>query len=216
MNEQMDMPTAIELPPEIRACFLPDTGFAVAGTTEDEAGASVRVATVERADAEPAGLSNDALPLLALPEDPASAAPVGNAARVVVAVEGRDTLMADALAALLNPERALLALVHVTWVPGIAGSPLDIGGLDDPEPSDLLAYQGAREALIGTTTELRRHGFSVSTYLRESRDPAPAIAALIEQQRPAMFALGLGRHGAGIGRRVMEQIRVATLFVRAR
>lgn len=213
MNERTDMTTTIEIPAYIRACFLPAIGFT---HDPDAAGEAVYVARVERGADEPPGLSSDRLPFLALPDDLATAAPADGAARVLVAVEGRDVLMADALAALLNPETVRLALVHVTWVPGIAKSPLDVGGIDDPQPSDLLAYQGAREALIGTATELRSSGFTTSTHLRESRDPAQAIADLIDDQQPVLFALGLGRHGAGIGRRVMERVRVATLFVRAR
>lgn len=208
------MTTTIEIPAGVRACFLPEIAFTVDLDAEGES--VVRVARVERAEDEPPGLSGDRLPFLALPENPSAAEPVDGAARVIVAVEGRDVEMADALARLLDPSSVQLALVHVTWVPGIAQSPLESGGIDNPQPSDLLAYQGAREALIGTATELRSFGFRTSTHLRESRDPAQAIADLIEQQQPALFALGLGRHGAGIGRRVMERVRVATLFVRAR
>jgi hypothetical protein len=215
MNEQADVGISIEFPADIRNCFLPGVRFVDAGTPGEVAGVAVRVGAVDQGSDEPGGLSGDVLPFLALPTELSLAQPIARA-RVVVAVEGRDELMADVLAALLDPERVTLSLVHVTWVPGIAGSPLDRGGLDNPQASDLLAYQGAREALIGTTTELHRYRFEVSTHLRESRDPAQAIAVLIEDDRPMMFALGLGRHGAGIGRRVMERIRVPTLFVRAR
>lgn len=172
--------------------------------------------TVERLPAgrnEARHLSNDRLPFILLPED--CDAP-RNANLVLVALEGADRQMADALGALLNPAAVTLALIHVTWLSGIVTSPLDEKGLDDPQPSDLLLYRGALEALVTTADELRNLGFDVRTFLRENRDPAVPIAEFSKEAGPALIALGLGRHGSGIGERLLRNVRLPVLFVRAR
>jgi hypothetical protein len=216
MNEQTGASEAIELPSEVGGCFRPGTAFVDASSAIGEPIEGVRVAFLEDSENEPPDLSPETLPLLVLPAGMSVPQVAPDGQRVLVAVEGRDEKIAAALARVLDPERAMLALLHVTWIPGIAGSPLDRAGLDDPHPSDLLAYDGAREALVGTPGDLRRLGFSVTTHLRESRDPAVSIAEFIAQHDVAMFVLGLGRHGAGIGRHVLERVRIPTLFVRAR
>lgn len=172
--------------------------------------------TVERLPAEgnePRHLRNDRLPFILLPEDRATAR---DPRLVLVALEGADRQMADTLGRLLSPDAVSLALIHVTWLSGIVTSPLDEAGLDDPAPSDLLLYRGAREALVTTADELRDLGFDVHTYLRENRDPAVPIAEFSKEVGPALIALGLGRHGAGIGERLLKSIRLPVLFVRAR
>jgi hypothetical protein len=196
------------------ACFRAGVAFAPPGETLDRGGV-IRMIGLSAHEYEPQGLSDKSLPLLVVPEDSERTGD-GNACRVIVAVEGRDTHMAGALAALLDPAKVGIALVHVTWIPGIAGAPMGEGGLDNPAASDLLAYEGAREALIGTADALEEAGFSVSTHLREDRDPAGPLAELIEYYRPDLFVLGLGRHGPGIGRRLLERVRVPVLYVQAR
>src|SRR5690606_13337342 len=109
---------------------------------------------------------------------PGDGAALNGRGQVVIAVEGADRRMAEEVAKLLSPSTTHIALVHVTWLPGIVTSPLDEGGIDNPHPQDLLAYRGAREALVDTANELRAFGFDVSTHLREDRDPAGPIAEL--------------------------------------
>jgi hypothetical protein len=177
--------------------------------------ARLAVISVADSDDEIRGLSSDALPALAVPHDQAidqSPAPH----RILVAAEGADRKLADAIAAVLDPGRVALAVVHVTWVPGIASSPLPEGGIDQPEQIDLLLYRGASEALIDTADALRRAGFAVSTHLREHHQPAVALLQEIERERPALVLLGLGRHGAGIGRDLLREARIPVLYVDAR
>lgn len=158
-------------------------------------------------------LKNDRLPFVVLPEDRDAILTPG---LVLVALEGADRQMAGGLGSLLNPDHVSLALIHVTWLSGIVTSPLDNNGLDDPQPSDLLLYRGAREALITTADKLRDLGFDVHTYLRDDRDPAVPIAEFSKEVGPTLIALGLGRHGAGIGERLLKSVRLPVLFVRAR
>lgn len=174
---------------------------------------SVTVEPLPAGHHEPRHLSADRLPFIVLP---ASLDPIKSPGLVLVALEGADRQMASALEQLLNPENTSLALIHVTWLSGIVSSPLDEEGLDDPEPSDLLLYRGAREALVTTANELREIGFDVHTYLREHRDPAVPIAEFSKEAGPTLIALGLGRHGAGIGERLLKTISAPVLFVRAR
>lgn len=158
-----------------------------------------------------------ALPVLAMQLGiEAGSVPVGGRSTVLVAVEGRDWKMSREIAALFDPERAMLRLLHVTWLPGTASSPIDEEGIDDPSPSDLLMYDGARDALIQRATELREAGFVVTTHLRLNRRPSAALAAEVERLAPSLIVLGLGRHGAGIGRDLWRAESTPILFVNAR
>jgi hypothetical protein len=214
MNDPSGREIASDRVQGLAFCFRAGVRFAALGDAVRPVGA-VNVVSIPAHEHEPEGLSAEVLPLLAVPE--------GDVARngedlckVLVAVEGRDVRMADAISALLDPVRAGIALIHVTWIPGIAGAPIGESGLDNPSPTDLLAFEGAREALIGTAEDLTAAGFNVSTHLREDRDPAVALAGFIERHNPDLFVLGLGRHGAGIGRRLLERVRLPLLYVRAR
>lgn len=142
--------------------------------------------------------------------------PQDEPALVVVAAEGRDERIAVEVARLLDPARARVALLHVTWLPGFASAPIPEHGLDDPAASDLLMYEGAREALIDRAAELRAAGFVVSTHLRIARHPAEALVAQLEARTSTMLVLGLGRHGAGIGREVLRRSPLPILYVDAR
>lgn len=135
---------------------------------------------------------------------------------VLVAVERTDVRMAAALTELLNPDRARLAVAHVTWLPGTASSPTGGAGLDDPLPSELLAYDGARVALLDTAGALRAAGFRVSTHLREDRDREEALAALVAQWRPTLLVLGRGKHGLGPGRHIVEADGIPALLADSR
>jgi hypothetical protein len=133
-----------------------------------------------------------------------------------VAAEGADRNIAAEVAALLDPGVVGIDIVHVTWLPGIVMSPLGPEGLDNPQPPDLLLYRGAHEALIDTAQALRDAGFSVHAHLRENRHPSAALLKEIEQLAPAMAVLGLGKHGAGIGRDILRETRIPVLYVAAR
>lgn len=198
-----------------RACFRSDVSFSLDEGQRPDAATTVYVAQLPAGSADPERLDTHHLPYLTIPEDRPPA--VGGESRLaLVAVEGRDRKMAEALSELLDPSIVSIGLMHVTWMPKTIVSPLEEGGMDNPEVGDLLVYQGAREALIDTASALRQAGFYVSTHLREDRDPARPLAATIRDQNPDLFILGLGRHGAGIGRRVLEEVRIPVLFVRAR
>jgi hypothetical protein len=160
-------------------------------------------------------VTSDQVPLLAIPADWSLALPA-EGVLTVVAAEGADRRLAQAVTAVLDPTATGLALLHATWLPGTVNSPLPPGGLDNPEPSELLLYRGAVEALIDTATDLRMAGFNVSTHLREARDPAEALAGVIIEAQPALLVLGLGKHGAGIGSRLRHDTPVPILYVRAR
>lgn len=160
-------------------------------------------------------VTGDHVPLLAIPAGWNLALPA-EGVLTVVAAEGADRRLAKAVAVLLDPTATGLAIVHATWLPGTIASPLPQGGLDNPDPSELLLYRGAVEALVDTATELRAAGFSVSTHLREARDPAEALAGVIAEAQPALVVLGLGRHGAGIGSRLLHDVPVPILYVAAR
>ncbi|MEZ4522905.1 MAG: hypothetical protein R3A46_14895 [Thermomicrobiales bacterium] len=176
---------------------------------------TVSVEYLQPGEVEPPHLENATLPYLAIPVDRDREHDSGGGL-ALVAVEGRDRKMAEALAETLDPLAVGIGLMHVTWLPRVISSPLESGGLNNPEPADLLAYEGAREALFDTAQELRQARFEVSTHLREDRDPAVPLAKAIREQHPNLFVLGLGRHGSGIGRRVLEEVRIPVLFVRAR
>jgi hypothetical protein len=164
---------------------------------------------------EPLGLTRDALPLLAIPSDWNLELPA-EGVLTLVAAEGADHLLANSVTQLLVPAVTGLAILHVTWLPGTVASPLEASGLDNPEPSELLLYRGAVEALVETANGLRQAGFNVSTHLREARDPAEALRAIIDEARPALVVLGLGKHGAGIGQRLLREVSVPILYVAAR
>ena len=212
MNVPTDHPT---LDDAIQRCFRSPVSFVPHPEGVASSAATVRFATLPADETEPPGLENDELPYLALPDD-TMAGPGEGGCLALVAVEGRDRLMADAVAPLLDPNTVSIGLMHVTWMPRTIASPLPEGGLDNPEPGELLVYQGAREALVDTAGGLRAAGFDVSTHLREDRDPSRPLAETIARQGPDLFVLGLGRHGAGIGRRVLEATRIPMLYVRAR
>ncbi len=216
MNEPPGDLIATSIPEHLRACFRPGIAFLASDGSKSDGAYGVRVSFLAPSDDEPSGVTSDALPVLVLPEGDQTRGVPDGGNQILVAVEGRDTEMAAALASILLPSEVSIGLVHVTWVPGIAGSPIGDDGVDNPHASELLAFQGAREALVETADDLRSRGFSVSTHLRESKDPSAPIVEMIGRHHPAMFALGLGRHGAGIGRRVLERVRVPVLFVQAR
>jgi len=199
----------------VRECFLSQVSFRPLSGPDSDRPLTVTYTSIRPSSGSLDDLNNDTLPYLALPEQE-SDTPGGSGRLALVAVEGRDGRMAEAITALLDPAVVGIGLMHVTWLPPTITSPLEKRGLDNPEPADLLAYQGAREALVDTSTALRRAGFEVSTHLREDRDPAGPLAEAIQQQRPDLFVLGLGRHGAGIGRRVLEEASIPVLYVRAR
>ena len=200
----------------LRKCFLPDVQFRLDdGDHTKSGGKTITVANVPPSTDEPPGLKGDALPMLAIPEDSPRTTEEGDCL-ALVAVEGRDRQMARAITRVLNPSTTRIALLHVTWLPRTITSPLEPEGLDNPEPADLLLFYGARQALINTGNELLIAGFSVSTHLREDRDPARPLVEMIRSQRPNLLILGLGRHGAGIGRHILEVERIPELFVKAR
>lgn len=204
-----------DVEPAVRECFLPQVSFQMFGGKPAGQPLTISYNRIRPPSGALEHLHNDTLPYLALPDLEATAT-IGTGRLALVAVEGRDHRMADAIAALLDPAVVGIGLMHVTWLPPTVTSPLEERGIDNPEPADLLAYQGAREALVDTSAALRRTGYEVSTHLREDRDPAGPLARAIRQQRPDLFVLGLGRHGAGIGRRVLDEVLVSVLYVRAR
>lgn len=161
------------------------------------------------------GISHAQLPLLVCPQD-MPGVDSGIPIRVLVAAEGADRKITAMLSSLLSPATVTLAIIHVTWVPGIASSPLPEQGLDNPQPIDLLIYRGANDALVDTAAALRDARFTVTTHLREARQPAGPILTEISRTAPDMFVLGLGRHGEGIGRDVLREIRLPILYVNAR
>ena len=215
--------------PEVNAVSIdPDTGHGVVverlfapavsfvfGAADRPNEMTIGVATWILGDSPNFNPQAEELPQLVLP-------PVGSTeyasspARVVVAAEGRDARIAHSIIRLLNPENVTIELVHVTWLPGIAASPIDASGIDNPGHQDLLMYDGAREALIERASELREAGFRVTTHLRLARHPADAIVAHLQDRPVQLFVLGLGRHGAGIGRDVMRANPLPLLFVNAR
>lgn len=201
----------------IRECFLPGVSLIPAGESKHDQDRVLSVAHLAPSSTEMRHLHSSTLPYLALPAEHVPARD-GQGRLALVAVEGRDHLMAGALTDLLDPAVVGIGLMHVTWLPPMTSSPLESSGLDNPDPADLLAFQGAREALVDTARALRSAGFDVSTHLREDRDPAGPLAATIRRQQPDLFVLGLGSHGAGIGRRVLEAegVSVPVLYVRAR
>lgn len=200
------------IPEAVAALFREEVRF-VPVTEQINGDDHVRVEQLASNEDGPRYLKGENLPLLTVPpeSDPASAM----TGQVVVAVEGADHLMAGAIARYLSTTAAI-ALVHVTWLPGIVSSPVDEGGIDDPHPQDLLAYRGAREALVDTANELRRAGFQVTTHLREHRDPALPIGEFCKTTGADLLVLGLGRHGAGIGRRLSQLLSIPQLFLKAR
>jgi nucleotide-binding universal stress UspA family protein len=197
----------------IQASFRPEVSFRRASGSSEPEKLVIHVATLPAGSSDPPHLDAHHLPYLVIPEDRPEA--VGGGQLALVAVEGRDHHMARAIASLLEPQ-VNVGLMHVTWLPITIDSPLGEGGLNDPNANELLIYRGAREALIDSANALRESGFEVSTHLREGRDPAQILADTIRRQQPDLFILGLGRHGAGIGRRVLEEARVPVLFVNAR
>ena len=197
------------------SCFLSQVEFHLADTVDAQGPPAVTVERIAAGSGGPDALRERTLPFLAIPDEQ-DARPAGSGCLAVVAVEGRDREMARAVAALLDPSVTGIALVHVTWVPPTIESPFGGDGIDNPDVADLLAYEGAREALVETARVLRAAGFEVSTHLREDRDPANVLARLVDEQRPDLFVLGLGRHGAGIGKRVLDEVSVPVLYVKAR
>lgn len=175
----------------------------------------VRVAFVDDDDTALLDVRSDVLPYLVLPRV-AMRESTGSVARVVIAAEGRDAGIARAVIALLDPEAVAIELVHVTWLPGIALSRIDDQGIDNPSNQDLLMFEGAREALLERAGELRASGFQVTSHLRMNRSPADAIIMYLRERPAQLLVLGLGRHGAGIGRDAMHSWPLPLLFVNAR
>ncbi len=204
-----------EIDPAVRTCFRQDVTVGAVETGAFADAVRVSVFPLAAGSTEPDNLDNDNLPYLCLPAD--RPVPVdGEGGLVLVAVEGKDRLMAESIAELLDPRSVVIGLMHVTWMPRTVDSPLGSGGLNNPDTGELLLYHGAREALVVTAHALREAGFDVSTHLREDRDPAVPLTETILQQQPDLVVLGLGRHGAGIARRVLAEARVPMLFVKAR
>jgi hypothetical protein len=164
---------------------------------------------------DPKFLDSHHVPYLAVPESTAYQ-PLRDRWRIVVGVEGDDRRIADSIIALIEPSTAGLALVHVTWLTGLVTSPLARIEFDNPKPSDLLLYRGARSALIDTARQLEENGFTVSTHLRNNKDPASALFEVVTEARPNLVILGLGRHGGGIGQRLQQHVPVPVLFVSSR
>lgn len=204
-----------EPPVELAALFRPAVRFTERRARDQAAATDVLVERLAAGETEPQGLTRDALPLLAIPSGWSLELPA-EGVLTLVAAEGADHLLADSVTQLLVPEVTGLAILHATWLPGTVASPLEAGGLDNPEPSELLLYRGAVEALVETAAALRRAGFTVSTHLREARDPAEALRAVIAEADPALVVLGLGKHGAGIGQRLLREVSVPILYVAAR
>jgi hypothetical protein len=205
-----------EVPDYLAALFRDSVRFRTVDAPGVRPADVVNVEWLAVADTDPQSLAKDTLPFLALP---LHAEPDGGdiqSARVLVSAEGRDVGIAQAIVALLCPERCAIDLLHVTWLPSIVSSPIDERGVDNPHPTSLLAYQGAREALVDRAEELRAVGFAVSTYLRMSRNPEDAIVAFARGRRPLLGVLGLGRHGAGIGRVLMRETALPTLYLSVR
>lgn len=212
MNVEDHTPTIDE---KLRTSFRAKVRFASIDSGDHGDTPVIAVVPLPPGSTEPEHLNGDHLPYLCIPEDrPQSVA--GEGGLILVAVEGRDRRMAAAVSELFDPQSVVIGLMHVTWMPRTIDSPLGEGGLNNPEPGELLLYRGAREALVDTASELRAAGFDVSTHLREDKDPAQPLAGTILEQQPDLFVIGLGRHGAGIARRVLDAARVPVLFVRAR
>ncbi len=197
----------------IQANFRPGMSFRPTTGSRDSEKLVVYVAHLPAGSSDPPVLDAHHLPYLAIPEDRPET--VGGGQLALVAIEGNDRHMARAISLLIEPQ-VVIGLMHVTWLPKTIDSPLGVGGLNNPDANELLIYRGAREALIDSANALRDSGYEVSTHLREGRDPAQILADTIRRQQPDLFILGLGRHGAGIGRRVLEEARVPVLFVNAR
>lgn len=176
-------------------------------------GAAIHVETLPAGQRTPQQLRRESLPLLVLP---AGVAPARAGAEIVVALEGRDVAMAERVAELLALDIAPVHLVHVTWLPGTAFPAPVEEGLDDPAPTDLLMYEGASEALVTAAERLRGEGAEVHTHLRFDRHPADALLRFLAGRECALLVLGLGRHGAGIGERILERRAIPILYVDSR
>jgi hypothetical protein len=175
----------------------------------------VRVEVLRAGEPEPASLSAGDFTLLVVPEGDA-ASDLPQLDTVVVGVDRADTRLAQVLTQLLNPGRATLELVHNAWLPPLVSSPTDGRGLDDPAPADIVAYDGAKAALLDTADDLRDAGFKVGTHLREERDAAAAVGQLVARYDPALVVLGRGKHGSGPGAAVLREPGVPVLYVPAR
>jgi hypothetical protein len=183
-------------------------------TSTSPTGTTVRVRSASEAELDSVVQRRD-LPLLVVPERPAGGS-VQLPVPVVVAVEGRDTAMAREVARVLDPSRSAILLLHATWVPPTAGVAVPPQGIDDPTTVDLLAFEGARDALVGTGTALREAGFDVRAHLRGGRHPATALSTLLAERPASLVVLGLGRHGLGIGRDLWRRHALPILYLDAR
>jgi hypothetical protein len=197
--------------------FLPTVRLVVLPHDADtRRGDAVVVEALPAGDVEPASLRESSAAVLVVPDEAHDSEERLDLATVLVGVERHDAQMARKLTELLNPARTRLELLHVAWVPGIVPSPTARAGLDDPQPADLVAYDGAKEALIDCAAQLRDGGFNVTTHLRENRETIDALTAAALRFKPAVVVLGRGRHGIGLGRTLLRAQRLPVLYVAAR
>jgi hypothetical protein len=176
----------------------------------------VVVEALRMGELEPASVRDGKTAVLVVPDtDDATDEPPASAT-VLVGVERHDALMASKLLELLNPDRVTLELMHVAWLTGIVPSQNAGAGIDNPQPSELVAYDGAKEALIDRAEELRSGEFQVATHLREDRETLHALRAAAERLAPELVVLGHGRHGLGLGRALLAERRLPVLYVAAR
>jgi hypothetical protein len=197
--------------------FLPTVRLIVLPRDADmRRDAAVVVEALPAGDLEPASLRDSSTAVLVVPDEAHTAAELPAPATVLVAVERHDAQMAHNLVELLNPARTSLELLHVAWLPGIVPSPTAGAGLDNPQPVDLVAYEGAKEALIDCAAQLRDGGFNVTTHLRENRETLAALSTAAHRHSPALVVLGRGRHGMGLGRALLREQRLPVLYVAAR
>jgi hypothetical protein len=184
-----------------------------ADTRRDDA---VVIEALPAGESEPASLRESDTAVLVVPNQPRQLPNAPVVSTALVAVERHDTLMASQQTPLLNPARTSLELLHVAWLPAIEPSPTAGAGLDDPRPADLVAYDGAKEALVDCAAQLRAGGFKVATHLRENRETIDALTDAAERFMPNLVVLGRGRHGIGLGRVLLREQRLPVLYVAAR
>jgi hypothetical protein len=195
--------------PSVRLVLLPRD----ADRSRDDV---VVVEALPPGESEPASLRDGDTAVLVVPDRATIPANLPSPATVLVAVERHDGQMARRLIELLNPAGTNLELLHVAWLPGIVPSPTAGAGLDNPQPTDLMAYDGAKEALLDCAAQLRAGGFNVATHLRENRATLEALTVATQRYTPALVVLGRGRHGVGLGRSLLREQQLPVLYVAAR
>jgi hypothetical protein len=195
--------------------FLPSVQFNKFGNVGDESALTGAHVTVVQGPREsPPAVTSAEVPLLAIPLP--YVAPPGLPLAVVVAAEGHDHFLAAQIQRLLNPAATRVDLIHVTWLPHIISTADASRDIDNPEATELLAFEGAPEALVTTADALQAAGFQVSAHLRHDRQPVEALKRYVASKPPALIVVGLHRHGEGIGRVLMRATGRPVLFVEAR